>query len=285
MQTTWRATAAHLLLSAGVVLAAVVAFGASRVGGSALTVALGWLTVALLAVGLLLSVLQHRERERFRRLLAIGLTHHLRTSLANIQAYNEMLLLGNEESEDERRAWLEVIGREAQRLGSAVENVLMIFNDRRTNRYPLRRSVDLGALLEDVACGFGAEGTAAFHFEKGPPAGIMVDADPAALRHALDNVFHSLGRCCVPGSGLSAALTSDGWTATISVDLDGAGYQTPHLTSNPLRVADLEGPTDTGFGLEIAVVQHVARAHGGRFAPYHEDDRTGYRFELPLSRA
>jgi K+-sensing histidine kinase KdpD len=284
VHTTWRATAAHFLLGAGTVLAGIVAFGAGSAGGSALIAALGWLTVALLAVGLFLTILQHRERVRFRRHLAIGLTHHLRTSLANIQAYNEMLLLGNDESEDERRAWLEVIGREAQRLGSAVENVLMIFSERRANEYPVRRAVDLGALLEDVACGFGAEGTTGLRFEPGPPAGIVVDADPAALRHALGNVFHSLGRCCQPGSGLSAALTSDGSTATIRVDLDGAGGQAQSLAEEPCRVANLEGSTDTGFGLEIAVVQHVARAHGGRFTPYREQNRAGYRFELPISR-
>lgn len=284
MQTTWRASAAHLLLALGALMALGVAIGTSVDPGAAGLVAASWATVVLVFAGVSLSWLQHRQRERFRQSLATGLTHHFRTSLANILAYTEMLLLGNESSEDERVRWLEIIGREAERIGGAVENVLVLVNSSRGNAYPIRRTTDLGALLEDVACGYSGDAAKSLRFDAGPPSGIMVDIDPGAIRHAIANLLNTLGR--VPGSGLSVALTANESTATILVGMDDAEpARLDRGGDSPLREADLEGATDTGFGLEMAIVHHVAKAHGGRATAFRGASRSGYRLELPLSRA
>jgi two-component system phosphate regulon sensor histidine kinase PhoR len=283
VHTTWRSTAAHVFLAAGVLLAVLLAVGSGTAAGWRV---LPWLTVALLGTGLTLSWLQHRASERFRRNLGIGLTHHMRTSLAHIRAYNEMLLLGRETSEDERRNWLEVVGREAERLGSAVENLLLIVNDRQRNSYPIRRAVDLGEMLEDVACEYTSPRNPELRLAKGPPSGIMVDADPAALKHALGNLFLGLSRCCEPGGDLSAELTSNGATAMVVVDLSRARPAgSVGSVSTALRPTHLEGTTEDGFGLDLAVVEHVARAHGGRATPFRDAGRAGYRLELPLARS
>src|SRR5690606_5472054 len=108
--------------------------------------------------------------------------------------YNEMLLLERETSEEERRNWLEIVGREAERLGSAVENLLLIVNERRRDAYPVRRKVDLGELLEDVAATYSTPADPPLRFNPCPPSGVVVDADPVALKHALGNLFESLGR-------------------------------------------------------------------------------------------
>jgi len=286
VHTTWRATTAHLLLGIGAGLTLILAIGLGPSEAVAWHGWVAWISAGLVSAGLAVSWLQHRTFERFRGRLAVGLTHHLRTSLAHIQTYNEMLLLGSDSSEDERRQWLEVIGREAERLGTTVENVLLIVNEAKGTPYPLRRSVDLGALLEDVACGYSSTNSTTLRLEEGPPAGIMVSADPAAIRHALGNLFQSLGRCCVPGSNLSAALTTDGSTATIRVDLEDSLIDPQRLEGmGRLHSSDLERETGDGFGLEIAVVQHVARAHGGRATSFHNDRTSGFLFELPLSGA
>jgi signal transduction histidine kinase len=284
MRTAWRANAAHLLLGLGAFLALAIAVATTVGAGGVLLTTAAWATAGLVAIGVTLAWLDHRQRERFRRGLAIGLTHHFRTSLSNILAYTEMLLLGNDRSEEERVRWLEIIGREAERVGGAVENVLALVNSRSSNAYPIRRTTDLGALLEDVACGYDAETAAGLRFEAGPPSGVMVDVDPGAIRHALGNLFHSLAR--VPGSGLSVALTANQSTATVLVGMDDA--DTARIapgTDTMLREADLEGATDTGFGLELAIVHHVAKAHGGKASAFRDAGRYGYRFELPLSRA
>jgi two-component system, OmpR family, phosphate regulon sensor histidine kinase PhoR len=287
VQTTWRATLGHALLATGTGITLLVAVVLVRVDQSAWIQ--GWLGLAVLCLlsGLTAAWLHFREADRFRRQLATGLTHHLRTSLAHIQSYNEMLLLGADRSEDERQQWLEVVGREAERLGAAVENLLLILATRKPEAYPVRRSVDLGALLEDVACGYSSPDAPKVRFDSGPPPGIIVDADPAALRHALGNLLRSIGRFGVPDGQLSAVLTSNGSTATILLGLSpGDGRFPPRLHGrNALREADLEGETGAGFGLEIAVVQHVARAHGGRAVPFHDQRRSGYRLDLPIARA
>ena len=281
MYTTWRATAAHGLLGVGTLLALAAALVAGGGGGS-LGDVLAWLVAGFVGSGFALSWLHHREMERSRRHLARGLTHHMRTSLAHIRAYNEMLLLERDSSEDERRDWLEIVGREAERLGSAVENLLLIVNERRRDAYPVRRQVDLGELLEDVASSYTSATGPALRFPSGPPAGILVDVDPVALRQALGNLFESLSRSCGPGDGLSAKLSSDGETATVCVELPNAngGGSRPR---NAFHVGHPEGATGEEFGLELAVVEHVAKAHGGRAVPFRGGGRAGYRLELPVS--
>jgi two-component system, OmpR family, phosphate regulon sensor histidine kinase PhoR len=285
VHTTWRATAAYLLLASGALVSLLTALGLSSDRVPVPTPAVTWLGVSLLAAGGFASWLHARETRRLRRYLTTGLTHHFRTSLAHIQAYNEMLLLGSDMTEEQRQGWLEIVGREAERLSGAVENVLMILRDRRGDAYPVRRPVDLGALLEDAATDCAAAGCAEARLESGPQGSILVNADPAALKHALQNLIQSLARFCAPGQALSARLIADGSTATVQVALGSAALTRQHrLGRNPFREEDLEGETANGFGLEIAVVQHVARAHGGRATSFHNASHSGYRVELPRHR-
>ena len=78
---------------------------------------------AILAVSITaivwLELRRRREELAFRRALSEKLTHDLRTALTHVQSYNEMMLLGQERSSEERQRWLEVVGREARSLTSA----------------------------------------------------------------------------------------------------------------------------------------------------------------------
>jgi signal transduction histidine kinase len=285
--TTWQGAAAKWLLAAGGGLALLLAAMLTLDRASIWTLILAWLVVLVVGGAALALWLHLDQADRYRDQLATGLAHHLRTSLTHIQTYNEMLLVGSETSEEQRQAWLEVVGREAERLGAAVENVLLMVSPARSGAYPIRRSVDLGELLEDVACGFPVDCAAHLRPARGCLHGVTVDADPTALKHALGNLFATLGRNCLPGARMSASLTTDGDRATITVGAedDGGGQVAPRQGAGPFRQADLEGETSAGFGLEIAVAQHVARAHGGRAVAFQESGRSGYRLELPLSRS
>jgi K+-sensing histidine kinase KdpD len=278
VNTSWRGALGQTLLAVATALSLFLAF---ELSGSTPRVAwMSWLLVVAVLGGAVAAGLQLRQLACYRKRLAGGLTHNLRTSLAKIQMYNEMLLLGRERDSEEREEWLSVIGRESERIGAAVENLLLIAGDDGFADYPVRWPVDLGALLEDVACdGCGAQ----LQFESSPPEGVLVDADPPALRHALGNLIEAIRGLAGPEHGMSAELSSNGATATISVGIrDQEG-----LVSKQLRKgeATLNGnPAGDDFGLELAAMRHVVRKHGGRAAPFHEAHRSGYRLELPISR-
>lgn len=286
MHTTWRATLAQGLLAAGLLLAIGMAAALTLGVGSGAMPFVGWLLVSLLVACAAAAWVHQRRTDRLRRALAIGLTHHLRTSLSHIQTFNEMLLMGCETSAEQRQDWLEVVGRETQRLGFAVENLLFLMQDQRGREFPIRRALDIGSLLEDVACEHAPPPERKLQLQVAPPNGIMVEADPAALRHALGNLIDGATRTAREGSTIYATAASDGAFARVEVlfdpaDANGCRDARWHLFDD----ARLEGTTGEGFGLELAVVRHVVNQHGGRTAHFHRPDRTGFSVELPLAGA
>lgn len=245
--------------------------------------ALGWLLVALLVATCVIVWRQSVQAERLRKALGIALTHHMRTSLAHIQTYNEMLLLETDESADQRREWLEVVGREAQHLGTSVENLLFLIQERSARSFPIRRAVDLGTVLEDVASAHGGSGV---DLRVEPPAGVMVEADPAAIQQAVGNLIDAAVRAAAPGSKVWATVASDGARARVLVLFEAlCAGATANARWSSFDCQRLEGETSAGFGLELAVVRHIAKLHGGRAGFIQLGDQTGYQIELPVAGA
>ncbi|MQA89639.1 MAG: hypothetical protein GEU90_05325 [Gemmatimonas sp.] len=274
---------ARSLLIAALLLALAVAVVLTAISDSEMLALLGWLLVSVLFASGVVAWIHQRESNRLRRSLAMGLAHHLRTSLSHIQAFNEMLLLGSESSEEQRHEWLEVVGREAQRLGSSVENLLFVMQDREGREFPARRVVDLGLLLEDVACDHATLSNRPVDLDIAPGPDIVVVADPAALRHALGNLIDGATRTAREGSTISATAAADGSTASVVVLFDPVESA---FGRGRWRLRDerlLHGATAEGLGLEFAVARQVARQHGGRAAWIHRLDHIGFRVELPLA--
>ncbi|MBK8062575.1 MAG: HAMP domain-containing histidine kinase [Gemmatimonadetes bacterium] len=83
-----------------------------------------------------------------------SVSHELRTPLAQIRMFTETLQLGRERNAEERQAWLNIIGREARRLGDLVENILLFSHiDADRAKLELERT-DLGELIEEVVEGY-----------------------------------------------------------------------------------------------------------------------------------
>jgi signal transduction histidine kinase len=277
------------MLGAAAALAVLVAIGLSGSASPLWLIASAWILVSALVAGAAASWMQFREAERMRRFLAGGLTHHLRTSLAHIRGYNEMLLLGQDSSEEQRHQWLEVVGREAERLGTAVENVLLLVSDSAAVAFPVKRSVNLGELLEDTAAAFAVD-SPDMRFDIAPRPDVMVEGNPEALRHALTNLLESVVQSSGPGALIVARVERTGGVARLEVlsgaeALDGSGRSgnlrivpARPFPSNPLKLE-----TSASFGLEFAVAQHIAHLHGGRTLSIERDGNHGFQLEIPAA--
>jgi signal transduction histidine kinase len=208
-----------------------------------------------------------REAARVRRALAAGIAHDLRTPLSEIHLFTEMLLLGRERSDDERRRWLEAVERGANRLSEVTDNLLLFVDGAEPDPYPARRRVDLGAVVEDVAVAFSSRAAAAqMRIEVDPPAGIAVRADPAALRQVVVNLLDNAFRFGPPGQTVALTLAVERGRAVLRVRDEGPGVPAgsraavwrPFVRLSPVSSAD------AGSGLGLTVAKRVVEAHGGR---------------------
>lgn len=224
--------------------------------------------------------------ERLRRDFAAGMSHDLRTPLAQIQLFTEMLLLRRDRSETERTDWLQVIEREAHALGGMIDNLLLLAHGSDPAAFPAREPLDLGLVLEDVAAAFARRAASlGVEIAADPPCGIVVEADPRALRQLLANLVDNALRFGPPGQRIVLALRADPGRAEITVEDQGPGLAEDCLRLlDPPRYGDPLPVGGGGRGLGLAVVAQVVHAHAGEVS-VEQASGGGARVRISLPRA
>lgn len=262
----WGALARGLVAVAATLSVAGALLASSRAGLDA-PAAAAWLASALLVAALVILRLDLREAARRRRDFATGLSHEVRTSVAHIRTFNEMLLLGQDRSEEERQRWLEVIDRATYRLADRAENLLLTAHSSDQRRFPARRLIDLGDLLEDVAAYHAPDAAARrIAIVVRPLASVSALVDPSAARLALVNLVDNALRYGPEGQAITLELRYEAGNALISVADEGPGIapRDRQRVWHPFVRLSRPDQVEQGSGLGLAVVRQVAEAHGGR---------------------
>lgn len=277
--------AAAAALAAAVVTAALVTAGPPAAG--LWTVLGGWAISCALAAAVGARWASSRCAARVRRDFAAGMSHDLRTPLAQIQMFTEMLLLGRDRTPEERTAWLEVIERESHTLGSLVDNLLVLAHGPDAAPFPARETLDLGLLVEDVAATYAGRAAARrMSIVADPPPGILVAGDPRAIRQSVANLLDNALRFGPEGQRVVLAVRAEGGRAELCVEDQGPGLPPEESAVLLGSRGYLERPLrpNGGRGLGLAVVARVVQAHGGRASA---DRKAGggarVRVALPLA--
>lgn len=256
------------------------------------TAAFGLLLVVLVAGLWATYRLVRRETEmaRLKSDLVANVSHDLKTPLSLIRMFGETLELGRVTDEDKRREYYGVITRESERLSRLIDNVLdfsRIERGRRTYEMaptavePLVRAT-LEAFSYPLAQhGFTVEVAVAPDLPEVP---MDADAVSQALANLVDNAIkYSGGRKSLRvEAGLQAGQLA------LSVADEGIGIpreEQERIFEMFHRVGRSETQGRRGSGVGLALVRHVARAHGGRVA-VESQPGAGSRFTLwlPLER-
>lgn len=139
-------------------------------------------------------------------------------------------------------------------------------------------SVDLGTLIADVVVTARLRGAVV---ETDVAADLPpLEADPARLRQALDNLLTNAvahGR----GVGIVVSAAAEGAVVKISVEDGGPGIRSGELDSifDPGVRLDRATP---GSGLGLAITRDVVEAHGGRLGVVSSEGHgTTFTIELP----
>jgi signal transduction histidine kinase len=242
-----------------------------------LVVGLGWLAVRRAQVaGALKSSLEERERllRRQERLIN-DLSHELRTPATIARGHLELLLSSRGNGDPQAAA--EIALDELARIDRIVERLLMLARAERGTLIEVGE-VETETFLEDVLLRWSE--TAERSWRLGPVPRGMLEADPDALRIALDALLENAVKYTESGDSIELQARAVDDILVIEVADSGPGVPQDAAETIFDRSARMRGDDRVGLGIGLAIVDAIARAHGGSCAL--QPSAVGSTFALTL---
>jgi two-component system, OmpR family, phosphate regulon sensor histidine kinase PhoR len=226
-----------------------------------------------------------------RRDFVANVSHELRTPVTSIQGYAETLLRGTADAATTRQ-FLEIIHRQAQRIGQLVTGLLRLSElEARPADEAIREPVLLTAVAEAVKDAVRARlGEAETTLAVEIPGDLCVVGDPSGIEQVLlnlvDNAIKYGKRDGAPGHVVVSAAR-DGKAAVLRIADRGPGIEARHLPrlfERFYRVDAGRSRDRGGSGLGLAIVKHLVEAMGGRIdVASGVDVGTTIEVRLPLA--
>jgi len=245
------------------------------------------LVVIALGLGATYRVVKREsEMARLKSDFVANVSHDLKTPLSLIRMFGETLELGRAPDEATRREYYAVITRESERLTRLIDNVLDFSRiEGGRQRYelgphpvePLIHEV-LDAFRYPLAQrGFKLDVTVAPDL----PDALV---DPDAIKQALANLVDNALKYSTERRRLGIGARREGEWVVIEVADEGIGIpagETERIFEKFYRIGRSETQGTRGSGVGLALVKHIAEAHGGRVSVESRPGQ-GSRFALFL---
>jgi signal transduction histidine kinase len=254
------------------------------------------LSLGLAAIALLLACGSWWLWRMLRREMAIArlqadfvsaVSHEFRTPLTSLQHVTELLEEDDNLPLERRRSFYSVLGRNTVRLRRLVES-LLDFGRMESGRRPYDlRPEDAGSIAAQTVAEFqkdvGARGFTV-DLDLGGPREFQVRADREALTHALWNLLDNAVKYSAESRAIwvSVRRRTDG----IAIAVRDAGLGVPSRERKDIFRKFVRGDKAKqlgikGTGLGLALVSHIAEAHGGRIE-LESEEGSGSTFRLVL---
>jgi two-component system phosphate regulon sensor histidine kinase PhoR len=241
------------------------------------------------AGGAVVAVL--RDQTALRRLMTIrrdfvaNVSHELRTPVTAIQGYAETLLRGKTDAETSKQ-FLEIVYRQAQRLGGLVEQLLALSELEARGREEIaREKVALRSVAQHVA--ETVRGRAEMRNVRvtiDVPADAVALADPDGVERAIINLVDNAIKYGNEGGEVKIIGVRNGATVKVTVSDDGPGIQHEHLPrlfERFYRIDPGRSRQHGGAGLGLSIVRHLVESMDGSIE-VSSDLGKGARFEVTL---
>lgn len=211
-----------------------------------------------------------------RALILAGISHDLRTPLTRLR-------MGIEMSTDDETMRDGMIA-DVEEMDRTIGQFLDFARTDDAGDSESATPIDLGAMIEDLAAQYRKRNAP---LSASLAGACTVSGRPQPLRRAVANLVDNALRYAGSEQPIELALTAGDDTAVIEVRDRGPGIPPEQAERLKLPFTRLEAARTNalGAGLGLAIVDRIARAHGGRFDLL---PRPGgglvARIELPLSR-
>ena len=261
----------------------------------------GWFFRLLLPVILILTaftaylawrdVRRETEAVLLRSRFVSGVTHELKTPLTSIRMFAETLRLGRYSGPEAQQEYLDTVVHETERLSRLINNVLDFARIDRGEKSYHMAPTDVGAAAREAVRAVAyplAQGgfTLATDIAEELP---VVEADSDALTQALLNLLSNAIKFSGEGSKIALRVFLEEGDVLLQVEDRGKGIAVQDqeaIFRDFYRTADAEEEGIPGTGLGLALVAHVADAHGGRVRVESEVGRGSiFTIRIPVGEA
>jgi two-component system phosphate regulon sensor histidine kinase PhoR len=241
-------------------------------------VSLSAIVIIIAAIVIVLVAEKERRVSALKSEFVANVSHELKTPLALVRMFAEMLQSGRVQTDAKRQEYLDVIVRESERLSALIENVLDFARlERGRGSYEFAEG-DVGDAVTRAAnvYRYRAEREGVKLDVEITPALPRTRIDERAIQLAVINLVDNALKYAPDGKEIRIRAGYEPETASVRVDVVDAGPGVPveergrifeRFVRLPRR--DSGSPTPTrppvrGSGIGLALVKHIAESHGGR---------------------
>jgi len=231
------------------------------------------------------------EDVRLRDQYLATLGHELRNPLSSIGYVSEIFsLAGDALTTDQARWGAEVIARQFRHLSRLLDQLLDVARIQRGKIRLEPAPVDMRAIARRAAESFEMLAKQRDFVLSVPVRPVLVRADPLRLTQMVENLLDNAYKYTEEGGRIRVRVTVGDEEACVTVIDDGRGIDAssvPHVFEPFFQAPEGGGAGSRGLGLGLAMVENLARLHGGRVLARSAGLGRGAEFELrlPVERA
>lgn len=219
------------------------------------------------------SDITHLKRlENIRKEFVANVSHELRTPITAIKGFAETLLDGAIDERENAKVFLETISRQAERLGSIIEELLALSRiERDTDRKEIVLArEELKPILDSAANSYR---------QRAEKRGIIIEVkcdemqpvmvNRQLIEQAVGNLVDNAVTYSHDNGLIEVLARREGGEIILSVRDNGIGISSEHLPrlfERFYRVDKARSRKAGGTGLGLSIVKHISIAHGGRVA-------------------
>ena len=214
------------------------------------------------------AIRRERRLNELKSEFISNVSHELKTPLSIISMFGEMLAEGRTKSAEQAHEYAEIIWRESVRLGRLIDNVLDFAKIERGMGVYEFAETDLGEVI-DRAIELSARRVAAAEMTLGAdiePELPILRLDASAVTLAVLNLIDNAIKYAAGGKRIALGVHRTGERIIVSVRDWGPGIdpeEHARIFDRFYRARAIRLLPIRGSGIGLALVQHIARAHGG----------------------
>ncbi|REJ75371.1 MAG: PAS domain-containing protein [Acidobacteria bacterium] len=238
------------------------------------------------AIGVFYDITQIEHLERVRQVFLSNISHELRTPLTSILAFVETLEDGAIDDEANKRRFLSVIRKNAERMRHLIDDISELSSIEAGNVKIEPKLIDLAGLVREVFASLSAKAEERDIFlENAIEPGTKVFADILRLEQMLTNLIDNGIKFNSAEGTVTVRCLDKPESHVIEVSDTGEGIMREHVQrifERFYRIDRARTREVGGTGLGLAIVKHLARLHNGEVTVSSVlGEGSSFRVELP----